>query len=289
MPDPITPDDLYGPSSTPVPEGQPVPQVDVAPAPAPAPAIPVEETPEIINVSPPKPKGSVLSSIGLLILFIGLFVLGVWLSSYIRQYFPGGLVGLTPQQQQVATAPAATPTPTDPMASWKTYQVLNSTTKLAITGISFRLPADVLAPTCDTTTCMSQGTYLPGGTRFTIAPRGSGQLLADFRGSAISDVGGVVFTATDTTIAGHTAKLFTGSFNGKTAGGYGFSQMRGYMIAVSPSLSLEINHFVPNGVTADFAKDDALFDQIVGTLVFPTTSVIPVATSTPVPATTSGY
>lgn len=280
MPDPIPP---------PVPEGAP---------------LPIEETPEIIVEQPQpkadqpladKSKSSFWTTLGALILFVGLFGLGVWISSYVRQYFPNGLVGMTPQQQEVVNAPTATPTPVDPFATWKTYQVISSTTKLPLDGVSYKLPADVLAPVCDTTTCMSVGTYLPGGTRFTVAPRGEGQLLADFRGSAISDAGGVVFTTQNTTVNGSSAQLFTGTFGGKTVGGYGFNQMRGYMIEVTPTISLELNHFTPLGVTADFAKDDVLFDQIVSTLVLPGTPSAtifvtpPVATSSPLPARTSGY
>lgn len=288
MPDPITPEDLYGPSNPPVPEGK-VPQ-----------PIPIEETPEITvenqpapppptpSASPKTQNASFLPTLGALILFVGLFGVGVWLSSYIRQYFPNGLVGLTLQEQEVVSVPTPTPTPKDPFADWKPYQVISGTTKLPIEGISFKLPKDVLAPICDTTTCMSQGTYLPGGTRFTVAARGVGQFLSDFRGSAISDVGGIVFTATDTVVSGNNAKVFTGTFSGKTVAGYGFSQMRGLMIEVTPTLSLELNHFTPTGVTADFTADDTLFDRIVDTLVL-RGSTIPVATATPVPATTSGY
>jgi len=252
-----------------------------------------------MNTPPPPPKKSSGSFIGALILFVGLFGLGIWLSSFIRQYLPGGLSTFTQTPSATPTL-LATPTPTDPFAAWTTYQVTSSATKLLIDGISFKLPADVLAPICDTTSCMSQGTYLPGGTRFTVAPRGAGQLLADHRGSAISDGGGVVFTSTDTTVEGHKAKLFTGLFTGKTVAGYGFSRMRGYMIEVTPTLSLEINHFTPAGITADFTTDDTLFDQIVGTLMMPaappaTPQVTPIittptiATAAPSPATTSGF
>ncbi len=206
-----------------------------------------------------------------------------------RQYFPNGLTGGATGDQVIVNVPTPTPTSVDPFATWKTYQVVSGTTKLPIEGISFRLPAEILSPVCDTTTCMSQGTYLPGGTRFTVAPRGSGQLLVDFRGSAISDAGGIVFTTKDTTVGGHTAKLFTGSFSGKTVGGYGFNQMRGYMIEVTPTLSLEINHFTPIGVTADFAADDTLFDQIVSSLVMPGTPSATIITPIPTSATASGY
>lgn len=302
MPDPITPENLYGPSNPPAPEA-PAPIPTSAPTPV-VPPIPIEETPEIPmpaqTTLPPEPrKNSFGSFIGALILFVGLFGLGIWLSSFIRQYLPGGLprVGTTP-----TGAPAAivTPTPADPFATWMTHQVISSATKLPIEGISFKLPADVLAPICDATSCMSQGTYLPGGTRFTVAPRGAGQMLADHRGSAISDGGGIVFTSTDTTVVGRKAKLFTGLFTGKTVAGYGFSQMRGYMIEVTPTLSLEMNHFTPTGIVADFATDDTLFDRIVSTLVLPgtpsaTMQITPtvttptIATSAPSPATTSGF
>ncbi|KKW12923.1 MAG: hypothetical protein UY48_C0007G0012 [Candidatus Gottesmanbacteria bacterium GW2011_GWB1_49_7] len=289
MPDPISTDDLYGPSNPPVPEGPGTlparPEAD-----QPLAEIPIEETPEIpmepqgtgaprTPYSPPEPKSSFWSNLGVLIIFVGLFGIGVWLSSYVRQYLPNGFVGVTPAQQEVVNAPTATPTPVDPMASWKTYQVISGATKLPISGISFKLPPEVLAPTCDTTTCMSQGTYLSAGTRFTVAPRGAGQLLADFRGSAISDAGGVVFTTKETTVNGHKARVFSGGVSGKTVGGYGFSQMRGYMIEVTPTLSLEMNHFAPNGVIADFEKDDLLFEQIVETLVLPTDTIVPIATS----------
>lgn len=315
MSDPITPTDLYGPSNPPQPEGQPEPEngpmtqeVDqpIAGPPVSSP-IPVEETPEItvetpasspvstpppyVQPAPPKPKGSFWKTVGVLLLFIGLFGVGIWLSSYIRKYFPNGLAGMTPQQQAVVNVPTPTPPPADPFASWKTYQVISGVTKLPIEGVSYKLPADILAPTCDTTTCMSQGTYLPGGTRFTIAPRGQGQLLSDYRGSAISDVGGITFTSTSTTVGGQAAMLFSGSFAGKTVGGYGFSQMKGYMIALTPTTSLEINHFTPTGVTADFATDDTLFDQIVGELALPATgSALPAITPyvAPVSATASG-
>ncbi len=287
MPDPISTDDLYGPSNPPTPEGTP-------PAPA-APQIPIEETPEIPMQKPsvpPRPahKGSFLSSLGALIIFVGLFGVGVWLSSYIRQYMPDGLVGLTPAQQEVVSAPTPTPIPVDPLASWKTYPVISGVAKTPVSGISFRLPPDMLAPDCDTTTCMSQGTYLTGGTRLTVAPRGTGQGLVDFRGSTITDAAGTFFTTKTAVVGGHRALSFTGIFAGKTAGGYGFSQMHGYMIEATPTLSLEINHFTPTGVTADWANDEALFEQIVGALMLPSAApTIPIATSTPKPATTSGY
>ena len=59
---------------------------------------------------------------------------------------------------------------------------------------------------------------------------------------------------------------FSGTFSGRTTGGYGFTQMHGFMIEISPTQTLEINHFTPTGVTADWVRDDALFEQIISNL-----------------------
>jgi hypothetical protein len=99
-------------------------------------------------------------------------------------------------------------------------------------------------------------------------------------GAAITDVNGTPFTSHDASVSGSAAIEFTGSFAGRTSGGYGFTQMHGFMIELTPTATLEINHFTPAGITADFAKDDTLFTQILSTLNF---------SPIPSPATTSGY
>ncbi len=306
MADPITTEDLYGKSSEPKQEPPPI-----TPAP-----IQYEETPEIHPVAPaasteghdthppaPKKAGSVLGTILTGVIFLGLFAGGIWISSVIRQFLPAS-------QQETSRLPTPTPLPgalnsvpnatnsADVNMQWKTYDVISGVTKLSFAGITFKLPTNVLSPICDGTGCASQGTYLPGGTRFTVAPRGSGEALADFRGSIISDVNGISFTTKKVTVGGRPATEFTGSFTGRTLAGYAFSKMRGVMIEITPNTSLEINHFTPNGVTADFVSDDTLFDSILTTVSIPAaltpttltpTSTIPVATSTPRPATGSGY
>ncbi len=297
MPDQISTEDLYGPSSG----STPAPSTPVS-----SPVIPVEETPEIpmntvsspsVPPPPPAPKASFGVGIAVLILFAGLFGLGVWLSSFFRQYLPSNAP--TPAQQASGTIAPTPKVPLDPFATWKSYFVVSGATKLPVTGIAFQLPPNVLSPICDSASCVSQGTYLPGGTRFTVAARGTGQLLADFRGRVVSDVGGIIFTTKEATVSGHKAQEFTGIFTGQTVSGYAFSRMRGLMIEVGPTLSLEINHFTPSGITADFAADDTLFNQIVKTVSFssvavtptlvPVITVAPIATSTPKPATSSGY
>lgn len=281
--------------------------------------LPVEETPEILPENPPPPPpnephfsppprvppaspvpkktGSGGKTLGIIILFIIIFVLGVWLSSVVKQYIPNNFnFGRSPTPT-AAVGSSGTPSPvvpSDPLVSWKSYDVESGTTRLPFGGVSYKLPPDVLSPICDGTNCASVGTYLAGGTRFTVAPRGAGQGLPDFRGTIISDVGGIAFTTKPTTVAGLPATEFTGTFTGRTVSGYAFSKMRGVMIALSPTQSLEINHFTPNGIVADFDSDDTLFNTILSTItitdatskgaLIPTVSVTPTAKTTPTKA-----
>jgi len=259
---PITTDDLYGSS-------QDMPK----PATPPSPLV-YEETPEItqdvtsdkqqVTSEAPKKKSGCLGTIFTIIIFLGLFIAGIWLSSFVRQFFTSGPIDSTAQEESSITPTIATGSAD--VNLWKTYDVISGTTKLPFAGVTFQLPPDVLSPICDGTACTSQGTYLPGGTRFTVAPRGAGQALADARGAAISDVGGASFTSKPTTVAGLPATEFTGLFTGRTVSGYGFSRMRGMMIELTPTTSLEVNHFAPNGIVADFESDDVLFDAILKTI-----------------------
>lgn len=249
---PITTDDLYGTSQD-VPKPPPL-------------NIPIEETPEITQDATseaPKKKSGCLGTMFTIIIFFALFIGGIWLSSFLRQFFTIE----SPSLQETENSVLPTTTPESAVSgSWKTYDVISATTKLPFAGVTFQLPPDVLSPICDGTNCSSQGTYLPGGTRFTVAPRGAGQALADARGAAISDALGTSFTSKAVTVAGLPATEFTGVFTGRTVSGYGFSQMRGVMVELTPTTSLEVNHFSPNGIIADFAADDTLFDAILKTI-----------------------
>ncbi len=248
---------------------------------SPTPDLTYEETPVITPIPEPaveKKPNKILGFFKGLLFFIILFVVGFVLSGYLRDFFsktittpsPTPMLSqnplLTPESTDAGsvlfTTPEATP------AAPTTYSVLNGLTRQAVTDISFTLPGSVLPPICDGSACGSQGTYLPGGTRFTVAARGSGQVLADFRGKIISDAGGKPFTVTTTTIAGKPATEFTTLQTGSTIGGYSFSRMHGYMIEVTDTLSLEINHFSPSGITADFAADELVFNTIIQSLTF---------------------
>jgi hypothetical protein len=267
-----------------------------------APPIPIEETPEIPmdtaegtpirtenpqpempsvpqrNVPPPPPMPTVSRPSGVLpiLILIILVVAGIVLSGYIWPFFSGANKGMT--QVPTPTVIVATPTPVDPFAGWKT---------LTVAGISYKLPPDVMAPACDVTGCVSQGTNLPGGTRLTISPKTVTQPLSSLRGAVITDATDTAFSSHDATMSGHMAIEYTGMFSGRTSGGYGFTQMHGFMIEVSPTMTLEINHFTPAGAAVDWARDDTLFTQIISTLSF--APVPPIATTTPGAATTSGY
>lgn len=255
---------------------------------APEPFVPQQPAPTL----PQRPHGSFLNTIGYLILFILLFVLGVWLSTIVRQYFPGNGPTSSVPVPTVGTRQVIPTIPTDPYAGWTTYQIISGVTREPVPNVSFKLPADVLAPICDGTGCPSQGTYLPGGTRLTVAARGAGQTLRDYRGAVVTDVLGQPFLTKDATTAGKTGVRFTGSFDGTTVGGYAFSRMAGVMVPISGAVSVEFNHFTPSGITADFESDDVLFEKILKSINVET-PVMPTPTAPVAPtvstATPSGY
>lgn len=287
------------------------------PAASPTPDLAYEETPVIEPVTeelspvPPEPpqvspqevvshsKHNTLgSSVGMIFLFLLLFAVGVGLSVFLRQYL--GSRPETPTPQTVVSTPTPTVSPTPyvnellsptatptamiavPSSLWKTYPVMSGATKLPIPGLTFTLPPEVLAPLCDGGSCASQGTYLPGGSRFTVAPRGKGQLLVDARGLVgLTDSSGKSFTIKQVTLAGGRKALeYTGDFQGSTVGGYTFSKMHGFMIEIDEGITLEMNHFAPSGLTVDFSGDEALFDKVV---VSVTSEKNPKITVTPTP------
>lgn len=279
MSDPLTKDDLYGTSTTDVkPSSPPLSYEEtpvIEPVPESVPAAPAPPSPSPQSLPPvgylPKSKQNTgAGGFGKFIIFIVLFGVGIWLSSYVRQYLPKSIdVPFLPPTKTVIkstptlTADKVSPTDTVVSTAWKSYQVISGTTKKPIEGVSIMLPPGVLSLICDGVNCASQGTYLSGGTRFTVAARGTGQILPDFRGTVISDVGGITFTTKPILVAGQQSMEFTGIFTGRTISGYAFSKMRGVMIPVTSTLSLEVNHFTPSGITADFDADDKVFDEIL--------------------------
>lgn len=157
---------------------------------------------------------------------------------------------------------------TTPDSSWPTFTIEAGSARKPVAGISYSLPAEILPPVCDGASCPSQGTYLPGGTRFTVAYYPRNILTPDFERTTVTDAAGRKFATTVADVAGKPALAFEGSFTGSTTGGYRFTRMKGYMIGISEGRTLEINHFVPAGIAADFETDDGIFEKIVSTLVF---------------------
>lgn len=253
------------------------------------------QLPREVSGTPVQPSRGSHTAVTVLV-FILLFAAGIWLSSSLRQLLPTRVqdaLGLPDARVTTSPSPTVRLTPTQAVfeAQWKTYSVQSGVSKKQLEGIQYSLPQSVLPPICDGAGCASQGTYLPGGTRFTVAPRGVGQSLRDYRGTAISDANGVTFTTKPVTIAGRESMEFTGKFTGRTISGYAFTTMRGVMIPLSDTVSVEFNHFIPSGITADFQKDDVLFDEIVSKISLTAAQSKGAILNTPTPtraATVSG-
>src|SRR3989344_2016945 len=101
----------------------------IAEAPKTPPLTPAPPTPQ----APPPPKKpsffkKFFGFIGNLIFFATLFVLGMWLSTILRQFLPTGIEQEPVTEQEVIEIP--TPTPKDPTALWTLY---------TIGGLSYKL------------------------------------------------------------------------------------------------------------------------------------------------------
>ncbi len=250
---------------------------------------------------PSMPKEKKKGHIGTILFIVLLFGLGVWLSSQLRSFFapaPTEEVAVPTSAPAESTASASVREASPSGASltgWVTYEVISGATKKPIAGVTYQLPDQVKAPGCDSSSCASSGTNLPGGTRFTVAARGKGQLLPDFRGAILTDATGKEFVMKQSVIGSYYIYEYTGDFTGRTGGGYTFTAIRGVLVPVSETLAVEFNHFAPTGISTDFSKDDALFNEIIATFAVaggpvasPTARpVVSTPTSTPI-ATSSG-
>lgn len=225
-----------------------------------------EETPVIETPLPQKHTGF-LAALGNVILFVVLFALGVGASIILRQYLaqPREEAGTTSTPQTTVVPTPLVSQLVDPMANWNVYQ--------PVSNISIKLPPDILTPICDGPTCASQGTYLPGGTRLTIALRGKGQILPTTAGAIMTDAGGREFAMKEASVSSLPSQEFSGLFAGTTGGGYTFAQIRGVVVHGPEGVSLEVNHFAPTGVNANWDTDDALFDKILETIMFKNTII----------------
>ncbi len=236
-------------------------------------------------------KPSKKNHLGTILFIVILFGLGVWLSSQLRTFFAPSVSEETvvPTLAPVArvsppAAGVASPSGAAPSGVRQVYNVISGVTKKPIDGLTYQMPSGIKAPVCDSQSCASQGTNLPGGTRFTVAARGKGQLLPDFRGAILTDAAGREFTMKQGVYGGVYAYEYTGNFTGRTGGGYTFTAIRGVLMPVSETLAVEFNHFAPAGITSDFASDDVVFNEIIASFK---TGVVNTATpSVSLPAAT---
>lgn len=239
-------------------------------------------------------KRSAGRAVGNIVFFVILFGLGVWLSLQLREFLatPAETVNPETTPTETVSAPTSAPIKTasgsavKPQGTWATYQVVSGSAKKIMSGVSYQLPSEITAPVCDGGNCPSQGTNLSGGTRFTVAARGKGFTLPDFRGAILTDAAGHQFVMKQSIVGGKNVYEYVGDFAGRTGGGYSFTKMRGVLVPVSETISVEFNHFAPVGITSDFAADDVLFDKIIASF---NSTVTPVVTSTPSTATSSGF
>jgi hypothetical protein len=167
---------------------------------------------------------------------------------------------------KVTVAPVPTSLPPISVAGWKTTGV-GLKSGYSVPPMSIQLPPELEELSCDPPGCTSEGTDLPGGTRFTVAIHAFSKPIMNFTKSKVTDASGRSFPdVSETAVSGKPALLFSGEFTGSTLGGYTFSRMRGIMVLVDPKLTLEINHFTYTGKSADFAADDKILDRIISTV-----------------------
>jgi hypothetical protein len=204
--------------------------------------------------------------IGKVFFYILLFIVGVAGSTFIRPLLEGisfpAFPSFTQQNTMVNEKLPPKIIPVDATVGWKEYSI-----RVGTHVLTYRLPATVLPPVCDGQACPSEGTYLEGGSRLTISPKMSGSPIANFAKLIVKDAGGRIFETKETVVSGLTAVDFSGTFTGLTTGGYSFTQMHGVMIQVAPAITVEINHFAPNGITSEFEKDDMVFSEILKTVI----------------------
>jgi hypothetical protein len=226
------------------------------------------DTPELSDHSRHGKQTS--SFIGKVVVFFVLFSLGIAGSIFVRPFlnkitlptFPSGIQ----QEEKISESPSPTSAQVDQTAGWNTQNI-------SVSGkvLTYSLPTGVEPPQCDGPSCASKGTYLPGKTRFTISSKTGGAPITNFAKLIVKDAGGKVFETKETTVAGLVAVDYSGSFMGLTTGGYTFTAMHGVMIQIAPTITIEMNHFAPNGITSEFEKDDAIFAQILKTFTYVST------------------
>lgn len=246
---------------------------------------PAATLPDSLKTPELPPKRSGMPFLLKTFLLAGLFVAGIAVSSFFRPFItnfmtkfetPNSTVNdnkppVISESQNMNTKTTDTPTVTrsqipKSLAEGFVYEILSSSNEHI--GATVLLPDGVVEPICDGSGCASYGTYLPGGTRLTFAYKAYPKAIEGFSRAIITDASGKSFSAGDASVSGKLAREYNGEFVGITTGGYRFNRMHGYMIQLTPAKTLEINHFTPSGITADFTSDEKIFSQIIQSLIF---------------------
>lgn len=296
----LTMDDLYGPSENPqtptikdgmvyeeTPEIIPIEEPIADVSQSPHAVLPAHE-----DLKPPiamkKPRGGLIVRV---MVFCVVFVIGLGVSFLVRPYLgdlalslgsrsdekkqtegkptislenetltPGGDIG-----NETILGGTVTPTPVILSSVGNFTYALVDEQKQPV-GVTINLPVTIAKPSCDTTLCTSQGTNLPGGTRFTVAAYTKGPYITDISRARIIDLSGQQFVSEVASISGKVGVKYLGNFRGTTSGGYMFTAMQGVMVRVKDTLTVELNHFTPIGVSTDFDRDTTVFNAIVASL-----------------------
>ncbi len=246
---------------------------------------------------PVKAAKSIVNVIVIILIFVVLFGVGIFASMAFRQIMPNGIqfpVGGGAAKDEITPLPTPQIVPEDqlPVSTQSgivptkfpqniSQNVLMVGGKSAVPGLNFVLPATVAALSCDGNNCASQGAYLPGGSRFTIAARGKGQGLPITKGAKLVDSSGKAFDMSDQVVAGFTVRQFVGNTSGSTMNGFTFSKIRGNILTLSNDLELEMSVFAPAGQIVSWENDNKLFDQIVASVIYDSTQGSTVLTLTP--------
>lgn len=256
------------------------------------------EFPGKTNIFPSNPPNGVkndgrhLGAIAPIVGVVLLFGVGIGISMFVN-YLNNSRISTVnksgPESGREIIPPITPAAPVNQYEAWKDFEIANPTDKSVLAAI--KIPPEMLPPICDGRTCASQGTFMPGGTRFTVSVRQGIMNEAEFATLTMTDMSGQPFETKSASEGAVRQKTYTGSFIGTTASGYKFTQMYGRVYWIGPGQVLEINHFSPSGINVDMAGDRQLFTKITNSLEIKTkpfqNPAVPTAQPSQAPATNS--
>jgi hypothetical protein len=240
----------------------------------------------VLNV-PPEPApipmvkpvfgGWIKSAFKNILLFCLLFLIGIGFSLIYSYFFGKNKIINAPPIQEVQTI---SPTPQENI-NLKSFSITKGKNG-ELSGVEIKLPVDMLTPICDGDACVSFGSYMTGGTRFTVSYQEKAGIKDVFKNLIVTDATGKQFETKEATVSGLMARDYQGEFVGTTSGGYRFTKMHGVMVKISDTELIEINHFAPSGITTDFAGDEKVFSQIIQSFKLSSVTKSAVLTTSPI-------